>query len=148
MTTERHSVEVLSADQESSVETLLASNGLPHGDIRDGPAELYGILDDGEVIAVAGLEATGSVGLLRSIVVEESHRDRGLGSRVCAKVEAIARDEGVRSLYLLTTTAAGFFRERGYTELERSEAPSEIRDTREFADACPNTAVLMRKSLE
>lgn len=141
-------VEALESRDFSRVESLLAANGLPHDDVRDGPAAFYGIVEDGDVIAIGGLEATGSVGLLRSVVVEESHHDRGLGSRMCDAVEGIARDEGVQSLYLLTTTAAGFFRERGYTELDRSEAPQAIRETTEFADACPSTAAFMRKSLD
>lgn len=140
-------VEALDSSDLSRVETLLEANSLPHEDIRDGPADFYGIVEDGEVIAVGGLEAAGSVGLLRSVVVEESHRDRGLGTQMCGAVEDTARDEGVRSLYLLTTAAAAFFRERGYAELERSEAPPAIRETTEFADACPSTAVFMRKSL-
>ncbi len=54
---------------------------------------------------------------------------------------------GVRSLFLLTTTAEEFFGQRGYARVARESAPETIRSTREFADICPASSVLMVKHL-
>ena len=137
------------ADEETLpyVETLLEENGLPSSDVRSKPECFYVGYDGDEPVCAGGVEVHGSAGLLRSVVVERSARGEGLGSAVCEHLESEALAEGVETLYLLTTTASGFFDDRGYVEVERSEAPEAIRGTTEFADLCPSTATCMRKRL-
>jgi amino-acid N-acetyltransferase len=62
-------------------------------------------------------------------------------------MEAVARENGVRELYLLTMTAALFFANRGYEKVERSKAPAALQGTTEFASLCPVSSVCMRKRL-
>lgn len=109
-------------------------------DARDGA-------DEDTPVCVGGLERHASTALLRSVVVEESVRGEGYGSLLCDRLESRARADGVESIYLLTTTAADFFADRGYERIERDEAPPAIRETTEFDDLCPATATCMRKSL-
>ena len=54
-----------------------------------------------------------------------------------------ARAEGVRALYLLTTTAAPYFHRAGFQVVARDQVPPEIRQSREFAHACPASAIVM-----
>jgi amino-acid N-acetyltransferase len=54
---------------------------------------------------------------------------------------------GVRSIYLLTTTAEVFFKRLGYERIERSRAPPSIERTREFASLCPASSAFMIKQL-
>jgi len=129
------------------VQTLLRENDLPTADVRSKPDCFYVGHRGGERVAVAGLERRGSDALVRSVVVEASSRDRGVGSALCVALEAEAEAAGVETLYLLTTTAAGFFADRGFEEIGRSEAPPSIRDTEEFAELCPASAACMRKRL-
>lgn len=129
------------------VEALLEENGLPSEDVRSKPECFYVGYDVGEPVCAGGVEVYGPAGLLRSVVVERSARGAGFGSAICERLESAARAEGVETLYLLTTTASGFFADRGYAETERSEAPGAIRGTTEFADLCPATATCMRKRL-
>ncbi|MEF8840269.1 MAG: arsenic resistance N-acetyltransferase ArsN2 [Haloarculaceae archaeon] len=129
------------------VEGLLEANGLPSADVRSKPECFYLGYDGDERVGVGGIEVHGSAGLLRSVAVERSARSTGHGTAICERLEAAARDEGVGVLYLLTTTARGFFAERGYVEIERDGAPDAIRGTSEFADLCPATATCMRKRL-
>jgi amino-acid N-acetyltransferase len=81
------------------------------------------------------------------VVVERSVRGEGIGTALCDRLEAVAREDGVGTLYLLTTTAREFFADRGYAAIDRNEAPETIRGTTEFADLCPETAACMRKRL-
>ena len=137
------------ADEETLtyVETLLERTGLPSADVRSNPDCFYVACEGGERVGVGGVENHGSAGLLRSVVVERPERGRGLGAVVCDRLEAAAAEDGVGTLYLLTTTAREFFADRGYAEIGRGEAPEVIRGTTEFADLCPATATCMRKRL-
>jgi amino-acid N-acetyltransferase len=129
------------------VESLLEANGLPTSDVRSKPGCFYVAREDGERVGVGGVETCGAAGLLRSVAVERSTRGEGLGTAICERLETVARDAGIETLYLLTTTASGFFAGLGYEEVSRDDAPAGIRETTEFADLCPESAVCMRKRL-
>ena len=129
------------------VERLLSDEELPTADLRTSPARFYVGYDGDERVGTGGLERYGTDGLLRSVVVEPSARGNGYGTAICEALERRARAEGVERLYLLTTTAAEFFAERGYEDVERSDAPAAIRETSEFDDLCPASAACLRKRL-
>lgn len=131
----------------SYVEALLEANGLPSADVRTGPGRFYVAFDGEERVGVGGLEVHGDDGLLRSLVVERSARREGVGTAVWAALEREARAAGVETLYLLTTSAAGFFAERGYVGTARADVPAAVRGTAEFEDLCPTTATPMETSL-
>lgn len=134
-------------DHLDRVEALLDANDLPSGDLRAGPARFFLARSDAALVGVGGLETYDSDGLLRSVVVREPHRGQGYGTALCEKLAARARDAGVDTLYLLTTTAAPFFRRLGYETIPRETAPASIRRTTQFADLCPESATCMRTSL-
>jgi len=137
------------ADEESLayVETLLSESGLPSDDVRSTPEAFYVGYDGDERVGVGGIERRGTDGLLRSVVVEPAERGAGYGTALCDALEAEAASAGIEALYLLTTTASGFFADRGYVEISRSDAPAGIRRTTEFDELCPSTATCMRTEL-
>lgn len=100
------------------------------------------------LIGCAGLETYGGFGLLRSVAVDESARGSGLGERLVARVAAAARARGLSHLFLLTTTAPGFFERRGFQRVERSAVPAQVAESWEFRAGCPATAVAMRFELD
>lgn len=61
--------------------------------------------------------------------------------------ENYSKSRNVRRLFLLTTTADQFFARHGYSQIAREEVPNSIRSTREFAEICPASSILMVKSL-
>jgi amino-acid N-acetyltransferase len=71
-----------------------------------------------------------------------------LGSALTNHAEQYAASKGVRSIYLLTTTAEAFFKRLGYERIERSHAPTSIQQTREFAHLCPASSAFMLKSID
>lgn len=129
------------------VEGLLAENGLPADDVRSKPECFYVASAAETRIGIGGLQRFGTVALLRSVVVERSARGRGFGMELCDALETRAAADDVVTLYLLTTTAAGFFADRGYVEIDRDGVPDAIQQTAEFADLCPASATCMKKSL-
>ena len=147
MTRDPIRLERATGDDLGRVEALLEENDLPSDDVRDGPASFFLARRDGAVVGVGGLERYGPDGFLRSVVVPEPHRGEGYGAALCDALAARAREGGVTTLYLLTTTAAAFFGARGYETIPREAAPNRIRSTSEFADLCPSSARCMRRDL-
>lgn len=129
------------------VERLLERNGLPTEDVRSKSGCFYVGYDGEDRVGIGGLEIDAPVGLLRSVVVDRSVRGRGYGTRLCETLEVEARSAGVETLYLLTTTASGFFSDLGYVEVERTDAPAPVQRTSQFDDLCPTTATCMKKPL-
>jgi len=148
MTTPSIPLERARNDSLDRVRDLLAANDLPSADIRTGPGEFFVALDDGELVGVGGLELYGADGLLRSVVVEESSRGQGYGAELCRALERHARDNGVRTLYLLTTSAADFFRQQGYDPVSRADVPTVISETTQFEDLCPASATCLARPLD
>lgn len=127
---------------------LLEAAKLPTEDLD--AARLDGFLiarQDAAVIGSVGVERYGDVGLLRSLAVADAARDRGLGGRLTAAAEAQAVQLGIRSLYLLTTTAGAYFEGRGYRITARADAPPSITGTPQFSGLCPFSSTFMSKTL-
>ncbi|HEU0300396.1 MAG TPA: arsenic resistance N-acetyltransferase ArsN2 [Longimicrobium sp.] len=127
---------------------LLDEAGLPHEDLTPAHLEHFLVLREGDAIAgVVGMEAAEDAGLLRSLAVPRARRGGGLASRLVDALEEHARAAGIRTLYLLTTTAEGFFARRGYSRADRDGVPEAIAATAEFRGICPSTAACMGKAL-
>lgn len=129
------------------VEALLEANDLPTADVRAGTGRFYLAYTDDGFVGIGGLEVHGTVGLLRSVVVASGARGEGHGADLCAALQARARSAGVESLYLLTATAAGFFRHCGFQEVSRASVPPAVAQTEEFRSLCPDDATCMRTEL-
>jgi amino-acid N-acetyltransferase len=133
----------------SSAAALLQAQGLPTSDIADEHLEhFFYIGSDDSPTALVGVEIYGADVLLRSLVVADTSRTRGLGSTLVEHVEDYAASRQVRAMYLLTTTAEGFFERRGYRRVDRTRAPPAIQSTREFASLCPASSAFMIKRLQ
>lgn len=141
-----HSIQPI--ELSSCVETLLSDSHLPTSDLRDGSkVKLFGCMNDAHLCGVVGLEMHGRVALLRSLVVPAAGRGSGLGAALVAHAERYAAQRGVDSIYLLTTTAAGFFERHGYSHVSRQTVPAAIAGTSQFSDLCPSSSAFMAKSV-
>ncbi|MEM7467540.1 MAG: arsenic resistance N-acetyltransferase ArsN2 [Pseudomonadota bacterium] len=98
--------------------------------------------------AVVGLEAHKQYGLLRSLAVRKHARSKGFGRQLVREIEKIAIDREIDTLYLLTTTAANYFKKLGYERVDRAEVPDAIKRTEEFSQLCPDDAEVMKKNLD
>lgn len=125
---------------------LLEAHQLPTADL-DEDKLLYLFKKEGKVIGTAGLEIFNDCALLRSVSVIEEEQGKGYGKIINDETEAYAKESGVQCLYLLTTTAAGFFDTQGYIGIQREAVPEVIRQTAAFRSLCPSSAVVMKKNL-
>jgi amino-acid N-acetyltransferase len=133
----------------STAVALLQALGLPVSDITDEHLEhFFFIGSDGSPTGLVGVEIYGADALLRSLVVAGSARAQGLGSALVQHAEDYAASNNVAAMYLLTTTAESFFERRGYRRVDRSQAPTAIQSTPEFASLCPASSVFMSKQLQ
>src|SRR5260370_7624828 len=125
---------------------LVEAQGLHVSDITDEHLEhFFFVGSDGSPSGLVGLELYGSEALLRSLIVGVNARSKGLGSALIEHAEQYAASMGVRSVYLLTTTAEAYFRRLGYERIDRLLAPTSIKRTREFASLCPARSAFMVK---
>ena len=141
-------MDIFANPDESAVKQLLSESGLPIEDITaQHLQDFFGCGSGLELEGLVGLELFGEVALLRSLAVASSRRGSGVGSGLVAHAERHAKDQGVKSLYLLTTAAEKFFLRRGYTRIPREDAPAAIKGTKEFSGICPVSSVFMVKKL-
>ena len=132
-----------------AVTALLAACKLPHEDLVPSSMQEFIVATEGQTApGVVGIERFGYVGLLRSLAVTRERRNSGLGGELVDALERQSREAGVRTLYLLTTTAADFFVRRGFAIVPRAQAPAAIQSTQEFSTLCPSQAVCLRKILD
>lgn len=132
----------------AGVRALLLSAELPLDGLDDQFGAAFVVAtDQNEIVGAMGIERYGPYGLLRSAVTRPDWRGRGLGQALTHERIGWAQGQKMKALYLLTTTAADFFSRFGFERVERPLVPDEIRRSREFASACPESAVVMVRTL-
>jgi arsenate reductase len=134
-------------DDRSAVEALLLAAELPTEGVADHFAGFTVATEGGVLTGVVGIEHYGTSALLRSLAVRPQARRRGLGAVLARHALARARAAGVSEAFLLTTTAHGFFAQRGFERVERSSVPLAVTSSAELRGACPDSATVMRKRL-
>ncbi len=144
-------VQAATAADWPAIVRLLTAAGLPVADLQ--PADVAHFVVARRAAAVVGAVAVeahgadGSEGLLRSLVVDPAVRGTGIGARLLAAAEDRAHERGLRSLTLLTQSAAPFFAAHGYSAIERGRAPASLHATPQFAALCPASSTCMTKPL-
>lgn len=125
---------------------LLQQHQLPTSDLDDDKL-LYLLMDGEKIIGTAGLEIFEDCALLRSVSVIKEEQGKGYGKVIIEEIEKYVKESGINCLYLLTTTAKGFFDKQGYCVIKREESPEALKQTAEFTSLCPPSAVVMKKRI-
>ena len=133
----------LKPSQLSELRALLEANGLPADDCAEQADNFFGIVERGRLIAAGGLQPAAQYFLLRSLVVDESCRGRGLARALTEFLLARAAAAGCPAVYLLTENAADYFAGLGFEGVAREQVPAAIRQTRQFSSLCPDDARCM-----
>jgi amino-acid N-acetyltransferase len=137
-------------DDEPEVSALLTASALPLDGVHEALPCFVVAEDAGAIVGVAGIEECGRAGqhaLLRSVAIAPAWRRRGLGRALVTRAIAEAEARGARALYLLTTTAEGYFPTFGFSATTRDQVPDDVRATTEFQGACPASAAVMALQL-
>jgi len=128
----------------AQIARLLQTNGLPIDDIAGPNVEFLVLESAATVVACGALERLGGCCLLRSLAVGEKHRGAGHAAQLCEALIGNAGSRHYGDIYLLTNDAAGYFVRHGFENFDRRQAPHAIRQSRQFSQLCPESAVLMR----
>ena len=167
MAPDRPVIEPAQASDLAAILALLASHGLPDAGLAEHlPTALVArvgavsptavsptavsstaVSPTATVVGCAAIEPYDGAGLLRSVAVAEPQRGSGLGMRLTEAAIRLAEARGIRALYLLTETAAGFFPRFGFRPIPRDEVAPAVRQSIEFTRACPASAMAMVKEL-
>ncbi len=132
--------------EREDVMDLLQQQKLPVSDIKEETL-LYTLTEGDHVIGTAGLDIFEGCALLRSVSVLGETRGKGYGKILTGKVEQLAKENGISSMYLITHTAKDFFERQGYLVIDRTMAPDAIKQTDQFTGLCPSSAVVMKKDI-
>jgi amino-acid N-acetyltransferase len=138
--------EIYPEDIEKVVD-LLAEAELDYSDLKQPGIRLFQIVESGLIAAVGALEVRDGQALLRSVAVKKEFRGQGIGKMLVAQIEEVAIQSGIKSLYLLTTTASAFFQSLGYRQIARNDFAEPLKQTAQFAGLCPESAVCMKKEV-
>ncbi|PYP21786.1 MAG: GNAT family N-acetyltransferase [Gemmatimonadetes bacterium] len=136
-----------SADLPALLE-LLGQSALPTAGLADHLDTTLVAHEAGHVVGSAALELYGTTALLRSVAVAPGLRGRGLGQELTRHALALARRRKIRTVYLLTETAGGFFPRFGFRAISRDAVDPAVQRSVEFTSACPTSALAMAAELE
>lgn len=142
-----NSVEAAQTRDLEAVLQLLRDNALPVDGLSDHLTSTLVVRHGDRIVGSAALEVYGEGALLRSVAVARGLQRSGLGRVLTDAAIDLARRRRVPALFLLTTTADGYFPRFGFERIERSQVPATVQQSVEFRSACPASATVMRKVL-
>jgi len=129
-----------------AVLALLRAHGLLLDGLEDHLATTLVAASEDGIVGSAALEMYPDGALLRSVAVAPSVQGRGLGRQLTTTALQRAAELGAPAVYLLTTTAAGYFATLGFVAIDRPTVPDGVRSSVEFAAACCASARVMKSA--
>jgi amino-acid N-acetyltransferase len=130
-----------------AIHALLARLRLPLAGVDEHLRNILVARQGDEIVGTAAVELFADGALLRSVAVEPREQGKQLGQRLTNAALDVATQHGVDAVFLLTTTAEGFFPRFGFERITRDQVPPTVRESVEFQSACPASAIVMRKQL-
>ena len=115
-----------------SITTLLLGANLPPDDLKRWIDKFLVLSIGGKTVGCIGLEDWDNVGLLRSFVISEEYRSKGLGMKLYNKLITIAKEMNLSPIVLLAKGASDFFEKNGFKFINRKEAPESVKNSIQF----------------
>ncbi len=127
---------------------LLRSCELPSQDLDESLAPRFLVAERaGRILGCIGHEPMPPWALFRSLAISPTHRCQGIASALTRSMENQCKERGIRTAFILTTTAEAFATRRGFHIVQRDRVPPEIARTEQFRNLCPCSALCMAKDL-
>jgi amino-acid N-acetyltransferase len=138
------SIRPATIDDLESAERLLTESDLPVDGLDQQFGEALCVAEhDGQMMGVGGIEVYGPNGLLRSVAVASDQQGECIGEALVRDRLAWAEGRGLSRVFLLTTTASGYFERFGFRSVDRDAVPPDIKESPEFSSICPESATAM-----
>jgi amino-acid N-acetyltransferase len=140
-------IESATEDDLPEIHALLDRLHLPVAGLEKHLATMLVAREGGQIVGTVALELYADGVLLRSVAVEPRRQRKQLGHRLTEAALQLATSHGASAVFLLTTTAEGFFPRFGFERIRRDQVPSSVLESVEFQSVCPASAIVMRKPL-
>ena len=128
-----------------AIKQLLVGSLLPSRDVGGAHQRFIMASESGRLIGCAGLQVAGQDGLVRSMAVHWTRRNAGMGSRLHERLLFEAAMAGVRTLYVVTSTAEDFFAGHGFRRIAAHAVPPELQASEEFTAFVPGGSTVMSR---
>jgi len=128
-----------------AIKRLLVGSLLPSRDVGGDQQRFIVASEAGRLIGCAGLQVAGQDGLVRSMAVHWTRRNAGLGSKLHRRLLFEAALAGVRTLYVVTTTAEDFFAGHGFKKIAAADVPRALQASEEFTTFVPGGSTVMSR---
>lgn len=131
-----------------AVLALLEEVNLPTEGVAEHFADFFIARANERVVGCVGLETYGNYGLLRSLAVAPDVQGQGVGAQLTSHLLAYAQANAIRTIVLLTTTAADFFaRHFGFASAERNRFDEVFAASPEWSlPRCASAVCLVRQA--
>src|SRR5438046_2678637 len=126
------------AEDANAIFALLEENHLPLEGLSDHLGTTIVASLDHRIVGSVALERYEDGALLRSVEVSKTQQGNGLGRRLTEGAIALAGRMALPAVFLLTTTAEGYFPKFGFKRIDRAEVPLSVQRSVEFTSACPS----------
>ncbi len=140
-------VNVATKNQLNEIKSLLKKLSLVYEDADKYVENFIVVLENKQIVGCAGFEKYDEVGLLRSVAVDSKHQGKGIGHKLIKEINENAKKREIKEFYLLTDSASQFFVKFGFEEVSRANVDERIKKTHEYSEACPESAIVMKKIL-
>jgi amino-acid N-acetyltransferase len=130
-----------------AIKRLLVGSLLPSRDVGRAHQRFIVAAENGRLIGCAGLQLAGQDGLVRSMAVHWTRRNAGLGSRLHQRLLFEAVLTGVRTLYVVTSTAEDFFAGHGFRKVAATAVPPALQASEEFTAFVPGGSTVMSRAV-
>jgi N-acetylglutamate synthase-like GNAT family acetyltransferase len=133
---------------------LLNANGLPTIGVQRHLQQylVWAVITkdstESHIRGCVGLELYGKDALLRSLSVNPKYQGKSIGTQLLRSIITQAKENKIKNLFLLTTTAEFYFKRHQFTRVNRVDVPTDIKESVEFRSACPSSAICMMKKLD
>ena len=114
------------------ITALLLDADLPPDDLERWIDNFILLSVEGKTVGCIGLEIWDKVGLLRSFVISEEYRSKGLGIKLYNRLMARAKEMKLSKILLLAKGASIFFEKNGFKIIDRNEAPESVKNSIQF----------------
>lgn len=132
---------------ELSIKKLLSDSQLPiEGVVTFLENYIVASLEQ-EIIGVVGVEIYDNIGLLRSLAVKSGFQGKAIGKELFSRIMAFAHNQHMNELYMFTSTSEIFFAKRGFHKIDRDTVPETLKESIEFKNLCPESAICMKLQL-
>lgn len=143
----KYSVQRANALDIAEIKELLTASGLPIVGV-DKAVEQFLVAKDSQVIGVLGALYNPPKALLRSFAVIPMQRSKGIGATLVAEIFKELQRQKLEEVYLITDTAAEYFKRIGFFEISRAEMPAKLLKESGLEQACPCSSSCMKYILE